>query len=183
MVSNSSHPAALYTLRKVTRVLALLILLLVVVGFFLPTTYQVERQIVINTPRNVVLEKMFQGDFLSRWLFVQNGQVDLFDGLLKAGDSVGLSYDDASKRGELMLVNVSSDRVRFDVRPKEGVNLVQNTIRLQSVGQTTHVQWTIAGDLSAGLLSPYLAVFANSIAGHNFEKSLQQLKTLLETNH
>jgi hypothetical protein len=34
--------------------------------------------------------------------------------------------------------------------------------------------------LDAGLLSPYLAIFANDIAGANFEKSLSLMKGELE---
>lgn len=179
-MSNTTHPVALYQLRKVTRVLALIILVVIVVGFFLPTDYRVERSIVINASQDEIQQKMFRGDYLSGWMFIQNGQVDSFEGVLSEGDSVALSYDGVAEKGLLSLVEMSSQAVLFDVRPKPKVNQVHNEIALQSQGAETEVTWIIEGDLNAGLLGPYLALFANDIAGKNFEKSLQQLKESIE---
>ena len=181
MVNKTSHPAALYQLRKVTRVLALIILLLVVGGFFMPTDYRVERSVLINAPRDEIYKDLFQGDRLSGWMYIQNGKVDSFEGALGEGNSITLSYDGTPEQGVLSVVELSEKSVRFDVRPKPKVNVVHNVITLQSSNGSTLVVWTIEGDLSAGLLSPYLAVFANKIAGNNFEKSLQKLKDQVES--
>jgi hypothetical protein len=183
MASNSSHPAALYTLRKVTRISALVILLLVVVGFFMPADYRVERSVVIHAPRTVIYQDMLQGSRLPNWMFVQDGEVASFDGVLGKGDSVALFYDKTAEQGVLSVTESSESVVRFDVRPKPKVNLVHNQIELQEVKGGTLVKWTIDGSLSAGLLSPYLAMFANNIAGSNFERSLQKLKEQVELLH
>lgn len=180
ILSDTSHPAALYHLRKVTRISALIIILLVVVGFFLPTDYRVERRIVINAPSHVVYDDMFKAEYLSKWMFIQGGQVDVFDGALKEGDLVGLSYSETPDVGELILIKLSDRLIRFDVRPKLKNNLVHNEIVLQPNGNSTFVKWTIKGNLSAGLLGPYLAFFANDIAGENFEISLRNLKEQIE---
>jgi hypothetical protein len=180
MSSDSSHPAALYKLRKVTRISALVILLLVVVGFFMPADYRVERSVFINAPRDVVYQDMLQGDRLADWMFVQDGKVASFEGVLGKGDSVALFYDKTTEQGVLSVIESSDAVVRFDVRPKPKVNLVHNQIVLQECKGGTLVKWTIEGSLSAGLLSPYLAMFANDIAGSNFERSLQKLKEQVE---
>jgi hypothetical protein len=180
MVGNSSHPAALYKLRKVTRITALVILLLVVVGFFMPTDYRVERSVVINASKAKVYEEMLKGDRLAQWMFIQDGRLSSFDGVLGGGDSVFITYDSTSDQGVLSLITASESVVRFDVRPKPKINLVHNQILLSEVEGGTLVNWIIDGDLSAGLLSPYLALFANDIAGNNFERSLNQLKMLIE---
>lgn len=180
MVGGSSHPAALYKLRRVTRVTALVILLLVVVGFFMPTDYRVERGIFIQAPKATVYKDILRGDYLADWMFIQDGQLEAFDGVLKAGDSVALIYEKTSDQGVLSIVSSSESVIRFDVRPKSNVNLVHNQIMLSDAEGGTLVNWVIDGDLSAGLLSPYLALFANDIAGNNFERSLNQLKVLIE---
>jgi hypothetical protein len=97
--------------------------------------------------------------------------VDSFEGVLGKGDSVALFYDKTTEQGVLSVTESSEDVVRFDVRPKPKVNLVHNQIDLQESKGGTLVKWTIEGSLSAGLLSPYLAMFANDIAGSNFERS------------
>lgn len=180
MASNSSHPAALYKLRKITRISALVILLLVVVGFFMPADYRVERSVFIHAPRDAVYSEMLQGDSLPNWMFVQDGKVASFDGVLGEGESVALFYDKTADQGVLSVIESTEEVVRFDVRPKPKVNLVHNQIVLQESKDGTLVKWTIEGSLSAGLLSPYLAMFANDIAGSNFERSLQRLKEQVE---
>ena len=179
-MSNNSHPAALYQLRKVTRFLALIILVVIVLGFFLPTDYRVERSIVINASQGEIQQKMFRGDYLPGWMYIQSGQVDSFEGVLQEGDFVTLSYNDVTEKGLLSLVGLSHQSVLFDVRPKPKMNQVHNEISFQPRNGGTEVAWIIEGDLNAGLLGPYLALFANDIAGNNFEKSLQQLKELIE---
>ncbi|MCB5160554.1 SRPBCC family protein [Marinomonas algarum] len=180
MADNTAHSPALYKLRKVTRIAALVILLLVVMGFFLPAEYRVERSIVVDASRQEVFSSMLQGDNLSDWMYIQNGQVEVFDGELTVGDRVALFYSDVEQQGFLSVTNKSNYTVLFDVQPKPKVNLVKNTIALTEVAEGTLVQWTINGTLSAGLLSPYLAMFANDIAGSNFERSLSALKEQIE---
>lgn len=183
MASHSSHPAALYKLRKVTRISAVVILFLVVVGFFMPADYRVERSVVINASRDSIYQDMLQGDQLPKWMFIQGGRVALSEGVLGKGDSVALLYDKTAEQGVLSVIESSEAVVRFDVRPKPKVNLVHNQIELQGLDGGTLVKWTIKGNLSAGLLSPYLAMFANNIAGSNFERSLQKLKEQIELQH
>lgn len=180
MVSNLSHPAALYTLRKITRISALVILFLVVVGFFMPTDYRVERSVVVQASRDAIYQDILKGDRLPNWMFIQNGKVADFEGTLGEGDSIALVYDEVPEQGVLSVVESSISVIRFDVRPKPKVDLVHNQIELRDNGSETLVVWTIEGSLNTGLLSPYLAMFANDIAGSNFERSLQNLKEQVE---
>ena len=179
-MSSNAHPAALYQLRKVTRIAALVILTLVVVGVFLPSEFKVERSVNVLATKNRISDLMFDGEYLSKWMFIQNGQVNSFEGVLQEGDSIGLSYSESDDLGVLQVKSIDGDSYHFTVQPKPSLNLVQNTISLQEQQGVTLVTWTIEGHLSAGLLGPYLAFFANDIAGENFEKSLQRLKVLLE---
>ncbi|MEO9274113.1 polyketide cyclase [Marinomonas sp. 5E14-1] len=180
---SNSHPAVLYQLRIVTRILALIILLLVLVGFLLPTEYRVERSVSINAPLDVVSENMLSGQNLSQWIHVQGGRVESFDGVLQNDDSIRLLYDESDEIGELTLLEHTGNIIRFDVRPKLSTGLVHNRITLEEHALVTEVKWIIEGDLSVGLLSPYLAFFANDIAGQNFEVSLFNLKQQIESQN
>lgn len=179
-MSHTSHLTALHQLRKMTRILAFIILIVGFVGFFLPADYRVVRSIVIDASQDEIQKKMFRGDYLPNWMFIQNGRIDSFKGTLNEGRDVGLSYDGITEKGLLSLVEFSRQVVRFNVRPKPKVNQVHNEISFQSKVNGTEVAWVIEGHLNVGLLGPYLAFFANDIAGDNFEKSLQQLKDLIE---
>ncbi|MCV2403049.1 polyketide cyclase [Marinomonas sp. C2222] len=179
-MTQSSHPAALYQLRKVTRIIALAILGLVFLGFFLPSDYRIERSVKVNAPLDLVSQNIFNGDYLPEWMFIQKGRLNVFSGELSVGQSVAISYDESDAQGQLTLTGLSNSNIRFDVQPKEGVNIVTNNISLSSVGDEVLVTWAIQGQLDAGLLGPYLAFFANDIAGKNFEISLDRLKAQME---
>lgn len=176
----SSHPKALYQLRKVTRFSALVILAIVLVGFFLPTDYRVERSIIINKPHDVVVKALLGGDSLSDWMFISGGQVDRHQGFFKQGDEVAISYQDSDAKGGLFFTTVTTNAIGFDVKPKSDVDLVHNTIYVSGDDTSTNVDWEIEGKLRTGFLSPYLAFFANKIAGRNFETGLQRLKEKVE---
>lgn len=179
-MTQGSHPAALYQLRKVTRIIAIAILGLVLLSFFLPSDYKIERSIKVNAPLDLVSQNIFSGDHVPEWMFIQKGRLNSFSGGLAVGQSVGISYDESDVVGELTLTAVSASSIRFDVRPKEGMNIVTNDILLSSSGDDVLVSWVIHGQLDVGLLGPYLAFFANDIAGKYFEISLERLKARME---
>ncbi|BFM48016.1 SRPBCC family protein [Marinomonas sp. THO17] len=175
------HSNAIYSIRRVTRVLALIILLLVGAGFFLPTSYRVERSVVINATPQRILTFALAGENLPLWLHVQNGRLQSSQGELSVGQTLAIDYQDKDVKGSLTLLSVTSSEFMFEVRPKPNVNLVQNQIRLLSSSDGTQVVWRIEGDLDAGFIGPYLAIFANDMAGENFEIGLQKLKNLVES--
>jgi len=175
------HSNAIYSIRRVTRMLALVILLLVGAGFFLPTDYRVERSVIIDANSESILNTALDGRKLPLWMHVQNGRLRDSQGQLSVGQSVAIDYQDKAVQGDLALLSVSASQFTFDVRPKPNVNLVQNQIRFLSVPQGTKVVWQIEGNLDVGFIGPYLALFANDMAGENFEISLQQLKNLVES--
>ncbi|AEF55004.1 SRPBCC family protein [Marinomonas posidonica] len=175
------HSNAIYVIRRITRVLALVILLLAGASFLLPTDYRVERSVTIDASPEFILSQALQGDNLSRWMYVKDGALAVSSDQLEAGDSVDILYQGKTELGRFTLLSIQQNLISFDVRPKPKVNVVHNLIRLKSTESGTQLNWVIEGNLSAGLVGPYLAMFANDIAGQNFETSLNQLKELVET--
>ena len=116
-------------------------------------------------------------------MYIENGQVARFSNTLKEGDSVAISYTGFDERGLLSVTESTESVIRFNVQSKSTVELVQNRIELVPDGTSTKVSWIIEGELKSGLLSPYLALFANDIAGANFEFSLQSLKQQIEARY
>lgn len=180
-MKKTSQSPAMLLLRRVTRLLALVIIALVLVGFFMSSNYRVERDVLIHAPQEKVFGHLLSGEALPKWMHIQNGQIDSFSGYLGPGDDVDLVYLDSSDRGLLTVVELTDSSVLFNVRSKSAFDAVQNKIELQRVGENTKVIWVIEGELRSGLLSPYLALFANSIAGSNFELSLLNLKEQVES--
>lgn len=177
---SKAHPQALYQLRKVTRFLAIAILLLVAVGFFLPSQYRVERSVRIQAAPEQVVEAILQGPQLATWMYIENGQLERQEGELLEQQSLAIHYQQTEQQGRLTLLKAAANHVAFEVLPKAGVSPVQNDLYVRRDGEASVVNWVIEGELNAGLLSPYIALLANNIAGQNFEKSLQKLQQLVE---
>ena len=172
---------ALYQLRVVTRIFALVVVLLLVVGYFLPKSYHIERSVDIDATQVEVTEFLSQASNLPEWLYVQKGRVEVLDVTLAQDLILAINYESGDK-GSIKIGELRSASYQFDVVPKEGQRAVANQLSLLALesGNVTRVSWSINGELESGLLSPYLALFANDIAGANFEKSLSQLKAHLE---
>lgn len=182
-MKKTAQSPAMLTLRKITRLFALVFLFLVIVGFFMSSSYRVERSVSIDAPRDFVYENLLSGDLLTEWMYIENGQVARFSNTLKEGDSVAISYTGSDEQGLLSVTESTGSVVRFNVQSRSTVELVQNRIELVPDGNSTKVSWIIEGELKSGLLSPYLALFANDIAGANFEFSLQSLKQQIEARY
>ncbi|SBS29955.1 hypothetical protein MSP8887_02814 [Marinomonas spartinae] len=177
----SEHPKALYKLRTVTRISAFVILAVVIVGLLLPTNYKVERSVTIDSSKQTVMTVLLDGNALPNWMYISDGRVEAFNGVYTKGRSATIHYNKTDKVGSLTITSIGNNQLTFDVKPKPEVDVVRNVIRLQSIGGKTKVDWLIQGKLRAGLLSPYVALLANRIAGSNFERSLDRLKDIVET--
>ena len=188
-VLEKPQSSALYQLRWVTRILAILILFLVVAGMLLPNHYKVERSVQIAMTSDEVQAYLLRADVWGDWLYVEKGVVTPLaepvsnGSLLAANDMLRIVYDAGGSEGEIHFTLVTDGLIEFSVVPKEGISSVFNRIELvTNTAETTQVNWHIEGELSAGFIGPYLALVANQIAGRNFELSLQRLRLALETD-
>lgn len=171
---------ALVSLRYITRIAAVIILVAVAVGFFLPSDYRIERSAVAQgAQHDLVQERLLNPEAWTDWMYIEAGKLALQDGSdsLQEGDHYLIQYDgDATKQGLIVIDSVSMEAITFTVQPNQKTQPIPNTLYIDVAedGQT-HLQWVIEGELDAGFLSPYLAFLANRIAGGNIEKSLSNL--------
>ncbi len=169
---------ALVSLRYVTRIAAVIILVMVAVGFFLPSDYRIERSVVVSEGNQTELKsRLFNAERWSDWMLIQSGRLQLSSVPVSdlEGAKFQLVYDEADKQGGILVGTVTDDSVAFLVTPSASVKPVPNVIYLRNHTQGLEVSWVIEGVLDAGFLSPYLALLANSIAGSNLEASLARL--------
>ncbi|ADZ91045.1 hypothetical protein GV054_08880 [Marinomonas mediterranea] len=178
-----------YQLRMVMRYLAIAILVVFVIGLFLPSTYKVTRSVIIDSTLDDVMDVIHSEQALQKWMYVKEGRVvtseAALDGLLvgnelKSGLAFDISYDDPNKVGTLHVLSVSGSSLHFEVVPRQNAAVVDNLIQASQVDDGIQVVWTVNGELNAGLFSSYIAMFANRVAGRNFEISLKNLKNLVE---
>lgn len=173
---------ALVSLRYVTRIVAVIILIMVAVGFFLPSDYKIERSVVVDREnQNELLERLYTVEAWPSWMYIQDGQLQLSadthsESKLDQNVEFGILYiDNPNKRGSITVQSVSDTKIDFTVTPNQTVKPISNAIEITQQNEHLVIVWVVEGVLDAGFLSPYLALIANSIAGSNLEKSLASL--------
>lgn len=182
MIMEIRQSSALYQLRWVTRILAVVILFLVAIGMLLPSKYHIERSIFIDAPASRV--SLYLGDLSvwHQWMHLPKGGVfSESDTASLVGSKLSLVIKNLdSGDGLLEVVSFGDNNVSFFVIPKAGILPVSNQLEWSDEGQGVRVTWRVDGELNAGFISPYIAFFANDIAGSNLESSLQSLKDRLQ---
>ncbi|TBR44794.1 hypothetical protein CBF23_001825 [Marinomonas agarivorans] len=177
-----ARPAIFYQIRMVTRLLAIAILFLFVASFFLSKEYRIERSILLPVSSSGLSAYLKEEANWPKWIYVQDGRLELIQ-----ADSLTFSILYTSgKKGNLSIENIDDKNVHFVVTPKSNQLPVENHISWHPVDGDNlmlKVVWQITGQVDAGFLSPYLAFWANDIAGANFEKSLQRLSDDLLSNY
>ncbi|MFT2109791.1 SRPBCC family protein [Marinomonas sp. 2405UD68-3] len=170
--------SALYQLRWVTRVLAVVILTVMAIGMLLPNKYHIERSIFINSPEERVSLYLADLGSWEQWMYLPNEGVFTLPEEEDSTASLIIKNPDADN-GVVSIDSFEQAGVVFSVVTKLGVLPVSNHLSWAREGRGVRIVWVVEGELRAGLISPYLAFFANDIAGSNLEKSLENLKNKL----
>lgn len=170
--------SALYQLRWVTRILAIVILALVAIGMLLPSQYYIERSVFINESEERVSLYLADLGSWGEWMYLPNDGVFTLPEVGDSTESLVINNTDADN-GVVNIDAFEPAEIVFSVIPKLGVLPVNNRLSWSREGRGVRIVWTVEGELSAGLISPYLAFFANDIAGSNLERSLENLKNRL----
>lgn len=171
---------ALVSLRYITRIAAVIVLVAVAVGFFLPADYRIERNVTVSSAKyDLLQERLYSPAAWLEWMHIESGHLVLKEGsqALASGDRYLIVYDgETTKQGSIVIDSVTSNSIEFTVQPNQKTQPIPNSLMIttSSTGQT-QLQWVIEGELDAGFLSPYLALVANRIAGSNIETSLANL--------
>jgi hypothetical protein len=172
-------------LKRIAIIIVGLIALLLVIAIFVPRHYDVERQVTINKPAPEVftyIKFLKNQDNYSVWAMMDPAMKKEYKG---TDGTVGFIYgwdgDDAGK-GEQEIKKITDDQ-RLDIeirfkKPFESTGDVRMMTEEMGAGQTT-VTWGMQGESTYPL--NFMNLFMNNILGKDLQKSLGNLKTLLET--
>ncbi|ATB43298.1 hypothetical protein CYFUS_008778 [Cystobacter fuscus] len=173
--------------KKILIAFASLLGLLLVIGLLLPTTYRVERSLLILAPPEAVYARVAQprhwGEWTpwnterypgGQWMFggpeLGAGSVRTWEGGPLGRGTLSLSEADP-KTG--VAYQASLDGGRFSARGR---------ISLASVEGGTQVTWVDEGSLGRSPLRRYLAPFIRSRLGAGIEQGLGRLKQVVESS-
>jgi len=165
-------------------VIGAIALVIVGVGFFLPSTFSVERSTEINAPAKKIYDLIVEPKQWARWA-VWN-QRDPAMKITYSGPPFGMgakwSWESKTEgTGSMTFTRVEPDRsVEYALSfPEFGVRS-SGALRLEPVGKATRITWTNTGDVGSNPLKRYLPLTMDRMVGPDFEAGLANLKALAE---
>jgi Polyketide cyclase / dehydrase and lipid transport len=175
------------TLRKIFIVLAVSLLLISVIGLFLPSERYLERSITIYTPPSVVFEEvnsLRRWEKWSPWRDIDPNAVAIYEGP-EAGIGCAMSWDSPNpkvgKGIQRIVVSEPNQRVvmSVDFADWDGTITAGWKFEEQAEGET-RVTWSNHSDNRGKLLSKYMDLIIYPGLGKNYEQGLKNLKAHAE---
>jgi len=171
-------------MKKFLSFIFLLLIIIGVVGYFIPTDYSVNKSINISSNASHIHE--YVGD-LNKWQewSVWNGEdpdIDITIGDKTSGIGASQSWADKRGGGSLTFTSWSPENgIEYDLIFDGGKYTSQSAIQYDTSSKTrTRVNWTLNGDMGMPIIGGYMALFTKFFIGDMFQDSLNQLKTLVE---
>ncbi len=157
-----------------------------VIGFLLPGQWAVEKGITINAPPENIYP--FVANLKNGW--PQWSEFDFQDPDIQYSYSGPEEGEGASRSWKSKKAGVGTQKivkanpstgVQFELVMEEGRFLLYGDITFTPQNNGTHVTWKDHGDVGANPVMRYMMLFIEKITGPTLEKSLENLKTKVES--
>ena len=161
-----------------------LVLLIVAAGFFLPSSFSVQRSIEINAQPRKVYDLIVEPRKWKEWSVWTKRDPNMHIDYSGPPFGMGAKWSWASKSegsGTMEFTRVSPDQfVDYSLNFADFNMRSTGSMRLEPAGNATRVTWTNSGDVGGNPLKHYLAIMMDRMVGPDFEAGLANLKALAE---
>jgi uncharacterized protein YndB with AHSA1/START domain len=165
-------------------VVGFLALLVVGVGFFLPTGFEVERSIVIDAPADRIFNYVVDPREWKKWTVWNERDPNMEISYAGPPFGQGARWSWSSKTegaGSMTFVRVVPNaQLGYELSFPEFGMKSEGDLLLAPAGSGTRVTWTNRGDVGRNPLKRYLALSMDRLVGPDFERGLANLKRLSE---
>jgi hypothetical protein len=167
---------------------AVLFGLFVLITFFLPTEYEIERTVQINAPEALVFSQVADLVVWQEWNPWNEMDPDMVIVYGEIATGPGASYtwtSDVAGDGAMKIVEVDGmDHVRYELlfegyEDNPAFSSIYITEGLEA--GTSSVRWTFEGDVGDSFFGRWMTVMVDKFVGPSYEKGLQSLKERCET--
>ena len=170
-------------LKRIGMALGVLLLLLIIVGFFLPSTYSAERSITVNAPVEVVFNQVNDLKNWETWgpWAAEDPNMTVTYGDITEG--VGASHSWTSEKhgpGKLTIAKSEAHKmIRTDLDFYDK-GQAKGRFDFEPTDDGVKVTWGMDGDAGYNLIMRYFGVMMDSMVGPYFEKGLTGIKEIAE---
>lgn len=173
------------TLKKIFIGMVAILVIVVVIGFLLPSTRHVERSIVIDAPASVVFAKVDGFKNFNDWspfVAVMPDATYTFEGPdFGVGSKMRWEVIEPKSEAGSQTIVASTPYERVDVELDLGPQgTAQSAYLLRPESDGTHVTWTFDTDFGLDILGRYWGLFLDRQLGPTFAQGLTNLKRIAE---
>jgi len=159
-------------IKKILIAFLVLILVMTVIGFFLPKSYMVERSKTISADAATILALASDLPTWESWSAWNNAADP--DCTWQFPDSTTMFWDGpVNKEGKMWVTSATTDGMTWDLAFEDGSFLAKGGLRLEPSEGGTLVTWYTEGDIDAfAPLAGWFGVMMDSMIGPYFESNL-----------
>jgi len=172
-------------LKRIIFVVLLVPILLIIVGFFLPSKYHVERTVVIQAPADAIYPWLAQLNRWPEWTVwstnIDPTLVHSFSGPAE-GPGAEMKLSARSGSGTIKLVKADpASGVTYELNFHDGRFVAQGGVKLVPTGEgSTKATWFGEGELGGNPVQRYFGLFMDKLMGNEFQRNLTKLRLKLE---
>ena len=171
--------------KKTLLALLIIIVAAAVVGWVLPTNFDVSRVAVINAPAEKVHEYVGDLDKWDAWTPWKDADptIVVTPGAQSSDVGASQSWTGDSGNGSLTVTKSSPTQgIEYDLILDPGESRSVGVMRYSAAGEgNTEVTWSMTGAMGMPVIGGYFAMMMDSWVGPMFEQGLSKLKTAAET--
>lgn len=171
-------------MKKFLSFIFLLIIILGVIGYFLPTQYTINKSIVISSSSADIHQYVGDLQKWGLWMPRKGEDPDIVINNSEKTIGIGASQSWQNKHGggSLTFTSWSPDNgIEYDLYFQAGKYKCKSAIRYNTTSETrTRVMWSMQGDMNMLIIGGYFALFMRYSIGSMFQQGLGQLKLIVE---
>ena len=171
-------------LKKVIIGLVGLIVLLVVIGFLLPSHFKVERSMEIAAPPEKIFPNIEDPRAWAKWTVWNQRDPNMQMTYSGAEKGQGAKWSWRSKtegNGSMEFSKIDAPKLmQYKLSFPDFGMTSTGTMTLAPVGSGTKVTWTNEGELGNNPMNRYFGLMMDNMVGKDFTSGLQNLKSMVE---
>lgn len=171
-------------LKRLLGGLLLVVLLLVGVGFLLPSTFGIRRSTVVNAPADKVYALVANPRHWNRWAVwnLRDPAMKIDYSGPEAGTGAVWAWQSKSQGDGRMTFTAGEPgkRLAYDLYFPDFGSTSTGELRFTAEGSATRVTWVMNGDFGANPLYRWFGLFSERMMGPDFDGGLANLKALAE---
>ncbi len=174
-------------LKKLVITVAIIIVIFLGVGFFLPSEFKVERSVTIDAPAEDVYSQIVDLRQWKEWGVWFERDPNMSVVYSGPQSSVGMTSSWQSEQegsGEMKIISLTPNQnVTYSLYFPDFDMGSTGELQITESAGTTKVTWMDYGDVGSNPINHYFALMMDSMIGPDFEKGLANLKERVEQNN